>query len=136
MTDLHHLVQWLTKQGQPAAARAVQILADVADMPCQKYHFEGFPTTRGGHFLTCDGNVNICIPCKVRKQLEESIMEEGQSKHGKVTDWAKCRSCAAAIWWVLTPKGKRMPVNPATDDSHFATCPQANNWRKEKAPAG
>lgn len=59
-------------------------------------------------------------------------MEEPKSKHGKFTNAAQCRSCLADVWWVTTPAGRRMPVNPATDDSHFATCPQSDNWRKPK----
>ncbi len=54
------------------------------------------------------------------------------SKHGKITDHGSCRSCLAQIAWVTTPAGKRMPVDPATDESHFASCPQAKNWRKAK----
>lgn len=73
-----------------------------------------------------------------------------------------CRSCGQEIDWVLTSKGKKMPVDPeyiwydeadsgtviVTDGgvvyvvsssrsfpsvkgriSHFATCPNANDWR-------
>lgn len=43
---------------------------------------------------------------------------------------SKCRSCHAAVFWIVSPKsGKRMIVNPDTV-SHFATCPQAKAWRK------
>lgn len=71
----------------------------------------------------------------------------------------RCRSCGAAIRWVLLPGGKRMPVDaaPAVDGSvllgandtasvlavadrarctaplyksHFATCPQAAQHRR------
>lgn len=68
---------------------------------------------------------------------------------------AACRSCGAPVIWAITPAGKRMPLDEATvttgtrfvlpqrsqmcspaqgDDpghaSHFATCPQADEWRK------
>ena len=52
-----------------------------------------------------------------------------------------CASCRAPIAWVVTAKGKRMPVNwPARADadgvrrgeSHFATCPEADAWRKPR----
>lgn len=79
---------------------------------------------------------------------------------------SKCRSCGAAIDWITTESGKKMPVNkkfiPAIEDpngdinavtgdgrvircrvvmagtegaisvriSHFASCPQANQWRR------
>lgn len=70
---------------------------------------------------------------------------------------AKCKSCGAALEWAVTPQGKRMPLDlgdfptgnltvklgvafPRTDahaaeglparQSHYASCPQANMWRK------
>lgn len=69
----------------------------------------------------------------------------------------RCRSCGALIEWALIPKsGKLMPFNPplvllpiqalGTDvalrdyaevdmsktTSHFATCPQAEQWRQRR----
>ena len=72
---------------------------------------------------------------------------------------ARCRSCNAPIEWaVVPPNGKRMPFNepvilaPDGNDptlpagvvlvdmertqSHFATCPDAERWRKNKPPKG
>lgn len=66
-----------------------------------------------------------------------------------------CRSCGAEIEWAETVTGSRMPFNPpvafvprlddlgddvveidrATTVSHFATCPQAEQWRR-KSHAG
>lgn len=73
---------------------------------------------------------------------------------------AACRSCGAAVVWAVTDAGKRMPIDPepvvvgnlildqrdgqyrvrsappvATPlpkrwVSHFATCPQADKWRR------
>jgi hypothetical protein len=55
-----------------------------------------------------------------------------------------CRSCGAEIVWLRTKAGRLIPVNAATaletdtefdhnrHVSHFATCPQANKWRKPK----
>jgi hypothetical protein len=55
-----------------------------------------------------------------------------------------CRSCGARIFWITTPVrvfeswtgatrrttgGKRMPVDP-NGESHFATCPQHQQWRR------
>lgn len=40
-----------------------------------------------------------------------------------------CRSCKADIMWATTPAGKPSPLNP-DGTSHFATCPQADSWRK------
>lgn len=73
---------------------------------------------------------------------------------------SRCRSCDQLIAWCLTPKGKRMPVDPEPDPdgnvivwsalgqqrcrvvktdehvhgmrytSHFATCPHADEHRR------
>lgn len=66
-----------------------------------------------------------------------------------------CRSCGATILWVVTMRGRPMPLDaePVADGtvwienghvmlgtppdgvirwrSHFATCPQADRWRKK-----
>jgi hypothetical protein len=39
----------------------------------------------------------------------------------------RCRNCGSSILWVLTPRGRKMPIDPpaaGTDEteSHFATC--------------
>jgi hypothetical protein len=56
----------------------------------------------------------------------------------------RCKSCRAMIIWFETPAGKRMPVDADSvepDDqeldldkhvSHFATCKQADQWRKPR----
>jgi hypothetical protein len=63
-----------------------------------------------------------------------------------------CRSCGADIEWVETVSGSRMPFNPpvrfvtqfdldddvaevdrAASVSHFATCPDADRWRRDRA---
>lgn len=56
---------------------------------------------------------------------------------------AHCRSCNAEIVWLKTSKDKPMPVDKATVKegdthydstrhvSHFATCKDANKWRKK-----
>jgi hypothetical protein len=68
---------------------------------------------------------------------------------------ANCRSCGAEILWVISKaSGKAMPLDvppekraiivevdkhgiPVTEireayTSHFATCPQANDWRRAR----
>lgn len=47
-------------------------------------------------------------------------------------DRGACRSCGEAIGWVLTKSGKKMPVEIATKESHFARCPAAERWRKPR----
>lgn len=64
----------------------------------------------------------------------------------------KCGTCGADIIWVKTINDKPIPLNPEMKtilvkalgsihpkyqtvrgrESHFATCPQANKWRKKK----
>jgi hypothetical protein len=65
-----------------------------------------------------------------------------------------CRSCGAKVEWAELTSGRRMPFDPpivavrsqgsvldgrviemvdsAVSISHFATCPDANKWRKNR----
>ena len=54
---------------------------------------------------------------------------------------SKCRSCGKMIWWAKTKNGKNMLISvvgkqlKAVDEkdsfeSHFASCKQADKWRK------
>ena len=59
--------------------------------------------------------------------------------------YTHCRTCSEPIVWLLTDKGRKMPVNAETAHrndthydsdrhrSHFATCP---DMRRHKAKAG
>jgi hypothetical protein len=59
----------------------------------------------------------------------------------------RCRSCESPIYWVKTALGRRMPVTidetrpghrmptlalEGAGIAHFATCPNANDWRKPR----
>lgn len=56
----------------------------------------------------------------------------------------RCRSCRAQIIWFKTPAGKNMPVDADTVEpedeeldlerhvSHFRTCPQADQHRRNR----
>lgn len=58
---------------------------------------------------------------------------------------AQCRSCGAVIVWLKTSRGKSIPVNAGTAKegdtnfdakrhiAHFATCPEADKFRRRKA---
>ena len=62
--------------------------------------------------------------------------------------YTRCRSCGARIVWFTTKSGKLMPANAEPEKrlvlnegvahvadtylSHFATCPNANEHRREK----
>jgi hypothetical protein len=41
----------------------------------------------------------------------------------------RCRSCGATVLWCWTPNEKKAPIDQ-DGKSHFATCPQADSWRK------
>lgn len=56
-----------------------------------------------------------------RFEIREGYVPDAES--------GRCRSCDALIVWTRTPNGKRMPVDP-DGASHFATCPQAGQWRR------
>lgn len=44
-----------------------------------------------------------------------------------------CRGCGAAIAWARTPAGKYAPLDPS-GTSHFATCPDADRFRRALKP--
>ncbi|MGK2898591.1 MAG: hypothetical protein ACSLE9_07870 [Burkholderiaceae bacterium] len=44
---------------------------------------------------------------------------------------AVCKSCGEPVDWVITDAGKRAPMN-LDGVPHFATCPQANEWRRSR----
>lgn len=70
----------------------------------------------------------------------------------KENDISECRSCKAKIVWMVTTRGKNMPVdfddrvrcfldftkprpiifNHKTMISHFSTCPNADSHRKKE----
>ena len=66
---------------------------------------------------------------------------------------SECRSCGAPVVWAVNKDGKAVPMNPprkawvkvgeldsgtpvvevqAVWESHFATCPQASEWRRDR----
>lgn len=62
------------------------------------------------------------------------------------TEASKCRGCGALVFWIVTAKGKKMPVDTRVDGgleplrdrdgrglSHFATCPKADRFRRRGA---
>jgi len=44
---------------------------------------------------------------------------------------SQCRSCHQPIWWVTTKFKKAMPLNNDITP-HFASCPDAQKWRKKR----
>lgn len=49
---------------------------------------------------------------------------------------AKCRGCNAEIEWWVTPKSKKIPLDPGTMEPHWATCPNADDFREPKPKTG
>jgi hypothetical protein len=50
------------------------------------------------------------------------------------TKRSSCRTCSAPVFWIVTPRGKRMPVDPG-GVSHFETCAQADEHRRPTSSA-
>lgn len=56
---------------------------------------------------------------------------------------ALCRACNARIAWIVTPNGKKLPLDVDRGEQldsgelkcvpHFATCPQADRFREKKS---
>lgn len=47
---------------------------------------------------------------------------------------SECNGCKSVIVWVATKFGKKMPLNP-DGVQHWATCPQAREFKKNAAGA-
>lgn len=46
-----------------------------------------------------------------------------------LTPAALCRGCKAEIYWIKTPAGKAMPVDP-DGTPHWATCERAADFKR------
>lgn len=70
----------------------------------------------------------------MKDDVIEVLTDRGNTFRVTEEQQSECRSCGAAIIWCLTAKGKRMPVDVSYEEgpttSHFATCPDAGQWRK------
>jgi hypothetical protein len=88
-------------------------------------------------------NIRNCLVAyfALMKMHEAKIEADTGHKHLQLT---RCRSCQRGIVWLKTESGKNMPVDADTFTqgqphvfnadlghiSHFATCPNADEWRK------
>ncbi len=50
----------------------------------------------------------------------------------KFSDKGQCSKCRASIEWWITPKNRKTPLDSGTLITHFATCPNAAEFRKKK----
>ena len=77
---------------------------------------------------------------KAKKEKLQIIHLKGGAE--VLADWnsrTKCKACNKEIFFAKTKKGKMMPIELVSLgewESHFATCPAANSFRKpiEKIP--
>ena len=65
----------------------------------------------------------------------EVVSDKGYTFTVEEDNQSECRSCGEPIIWCITAIGKKMPVDVPEDDaptttSHFATCKDADKWRK------
>lgn len=44
----------------------------------------------------------------------------------------QCRACPAEMVWYRTPNGRNIPIDADGKQSHFATCPARQQFKKEK----
>ncbi len=80
-------------------------------------------------------------------ELRAKVTEKGPwfaVPRGAIESECRSANCRAAIYWIATKNGKRMPVDvyviggkaPGDEDgrgvSHYATCPDAPKWRAKK----
>jgi hypothetical protein len=68
-------------------------------------------------------------------RLQQIILKNGQEVIINHDSKTKCKACGKDIFWCKTMNGeKAMPVELvglAVWDTHFATCPQANSFRRK-----
>jgi hypothetical protein len=52
----------------------------------------------------------------------------------KLTNSGRCNgpTCGAEIEWWMTPNGKKMPLDKATLEPHWVSCPDSKQYRKPK----
>jgi hypothetical protein len=105
-------------------------LAKVLLASCQSFHAKsmGLALEEVGKRdrVEARGYLHIIFPTEEPAPTEEMF------------DRATCRSCNAPIYWIVTTKGKRAPMNldPATNTpldppvNHFVTCPDSKGWKK------
>jgi hypothetical protein len=70
----------------------------------------------------------------VPERLEPEDWSAPQTRgydYGEGSDITNCRSCGALVRWATNSEThKKMPVDP-DGISHFASCPDADRWRKK-----
>jgi len=65
-------------------------------------------------------------------KTEAELLQAGYSFSGKGT----CKACKAELEWWITPRGASAPFDPGTMESHFKTCPEAEQFRNRAQSGG
>ncbi len=77
----------------------------------------------------------MSVPLK-GDRIRVQMQDVNRSFEVTVTGDGQCRSCGSILIWTRTNTGKAMPVNARPDRtsglfvSHFATCENADDWRR------
>jgi hypothetical protein len=67
-------------------------------------------------------------------KLQPIILDNGQEVTINHDSKTKCKACGKEIFWAETKNGKAMPielVSLARWNTHYATCPNANSFRRK-----
>jgi hypothetical protein len=59
-------------------------------------------------------------------------IEEMNSRGYVFKNESDCSACHARIDWYKTPAGKFIPINKGTAEPHWASCPNAKDFRQAK----
>lgn len=60
-------------------------------------------------------------------------LDELRAAGYKFEGGADCKACKAPIEWWTTPKGKKIPMDHGTANPHWASCPNAQDFRRPQA---
>lgn len=76
-----------------------------------------------------EGKTNSCQQCEEAAKKMSNLLK----LLGNVTTCGSASrpGCGAPILWVVTKAGKKMPLN-GDGTTHWATCPKAIEFRREK----
>lgn len=65
-----------------------------------------------------------------------TTIEGWQAAGYKYKGEGRCRACNAPMLWFETPKGRNIPLDLDGAASHFATCPQRDQFKRGKQEHG
>jgi hypothetical protein len=95
------------------------------------------------HVLAIEAEARVAALDEVRREVEEVrdwlvhpdpapppgwVLPDGY----EFVNLGTCKGCSARIMWCTTPVGRRAPVD-RDGTSHFATCPDRDQFRRARA---